>query len=98
MMVESMTITLERHDNRPQFTLTCRTRGGPATAVIWIRNTARSNGLTNSVLNDPITAEYTHTLKVNGRPSGRYMCIVTNNKPSRADDTFDIEGLSETLL
>ena len=34
------------------------------------------------MLDNPETAEYTHTLTVTGKDSGLYMCSVANNKPS----------------
>ncbi|CAI8047585.1 hypothetical protein GBAR_LOCUS26302, partial [Geodia barretti] len=37
---------------------------------------------TQTVLNYPVTAQYTHTLTVTGRLPGLYNCTVANNKPS----------------
>ena len=34
------------------------------------------------MLNDPVTAQYTHTLTVTGILPGLYTCTVANNKPS----------------
>ena len=67
-----------------QFTLTCISTGGPATTVTWTRDsTTVTEGTTETVLNDPVTAQYTHTLTVTGRlPYGFYTCTVANNKPS----------------
>ena len=92
-MADNMTVTLDSYNGRPQFTFTCKTTGGPATHIMWIRNRATARGLKQSVLTNPVTADYTHTLTVSGIPSGRYMCIITNNKPSRAEDIFNVEGL-----
>jgi len=33
------------------------------------------------VLDNPVTAQYTHTLTVTGRLGGLYQCTVSNNKP-----------------
>ena len=64
-------------------TLTCISTGGPATTVTWTKDsTTVTEGTTETVLNDPVTAEYTHTLTVTA--SGVYTCIVSNNKPSTA--------------
>ena len=46
----------------PRFTLTCISTGGPATTVTWTRDSTTVAEGTETVLNDPITAKYTHTL------------------------------------
>ena len=63
-----------------RFTLTCISTSGPATTVTWTRDSVTVTGRT--VLNDLVTARYTHTLTVTGRLSGLYTCTVANNKPS----------------
>ena len=65
----------------PQFTLTCISTGGPATTVTVTWSTTVTQG-TQTVLNDSVTAQYTHTLTVAGRLGGLYNCIVSNDKPS----------------
>ena len=80
----------------PQFTLTCTSTGGPATTVTWTRNsTAVSGGMTQTVLDDPVTANYTHTLTVAGRLGGQYQCTVSNNKPSHDSENFTVQGKRE---
>ena len=75
----------------PQFTLTCTSNGGPATTLTWTRdNEAVSGGIT--VLDDPVTAQYTHTLTVTERLGGQYQCTVSNNKPSNGSASFTVEG------
>jgi len=75
----------------PQFTLTCTSTGGPATTVTWTRdNEAVSGGMT--VLDDPVTAQYTHTLTVTERLGGQYQCNVSNNKPSHDSASLTVEG------
>ena len=68
------------HDQR---TLTCISTGGPATTVSWTRDstTVITEG-TETVLNDSVTAQYTHTLTVT--TGGEYTCTVSNDKPSSA--------------
>ena len=74
-----------------QFTLTCVSIGGPATHVNWTSNfEAVSGGMT--VLDDPVTAQYTHTLTVTGRLGGQYQCTVANNKPSNCTAQLTVEG------
>ena len=65
-----------------QFTLTCISTGGPATTVTWTRDSTTVTEGTETVLNDPVTAQYTHTLTVTRRLPGLYTCTVANNKPS----------------
>ena len=74
------------------FTLTCISSGGPATNVIWTRNSeAVANGM-NTVLNDSVTARYIHTLTVAGRLGGLYQCTVSNNKPSNDSSSILVQG------
>ena len=73
-------ITVIQRNN--QFIFTCISTGGPATTVTWTRDSTTVTEGTETVLNDPVTAQYTHTLTVTGRAPGIYTCIVTNNKPS----------------
>ena len=77
----------------PQFTLTCISTGGPATTVSWTRDstTVITEG-TETVLNDTVTARYTHTLTVTGRLGGVYTCTVSNNKPSADPATLTVRG------
>ena len=45
-----------------------------------------------TVLDDPVTAQYTHTLN-SGRLGEWYLFIVTNDKPSQAIASLKIEGI-----
>ena len=63
-----------------QMTLTCISTGGPATTVTWTRDSITVTEGTETVLDDPVTAQYTHTLTVT--TGGEYTCTVSNNKPS----------------
>ena len=75
----------------PQFTLTCISIGGPATTVTWTRGSeVVLGGMT--VFDDPVTAQYTHTLTVTGSIPGEYQCRVSNNKPSEATANFTVLG------
>ena len=75
----------------PQFTLTCISTGGPATTVTWTRDSTTVTQGTQTVLNDPVTAQYTHTLTVT--TAGEYTCTVANNKPSSDSASFTLEGI-----
>ena len=72
-------------------TLTCISTGGPATTVTWTRDstTTVTEG-TETVLDDPETAQYTHTLTVT--TGGEYTCTVENNKPSSDSATITLTG------
>ena len=78
--------------NPDQRTLTCISTGGPATTVSWTRDstTVITEG-TETVLNDPVTAQYTHTLTVT--TWGTYTCTVANDKPSSASASFELGTL-----
>ena len=88
-----LTVNSDLNGASPQFTLTCISTGGPATTVSWTRDstTVITEG-TETVLNDPVTAHYTHTLTVTGRLPGLYTCTVANNKPSTAARNFIVKG------
>ena len=47
------------------------------------------------MLDDPVTAQYTHTLTVTGRLEGQYQCTVANSKPSEATANFTVQGTAE---
>ena len=78
----------------PQFTLTCISTGGPSTTVTWTRDSSTVTEGVESVLNDPETAQYTHTLSqwVDTRLGGLYKCTVANNKPSEAATEKQVQG------
>ena len=78
------TVDSDLNGKSPQFTLTCASTGGPATNVTWTRDSETVSGENMTVLDDPVTAQYTHTLTVTGRLEGQYQCNVSNNKPSTA--------------
>ena len=85
-------------NNDYQFTLTCISIGGPATTVTWTRDSTTVTEGYESVLDDPVTATYTHTLTVTGRVGGFYTCTVTNNKPSVATVNITVAGKVLTHL
>ena len=79
-------------DSEAQFTLTCISTGGPATTVTWTRDSVNVTEGTETVLDDPVTAQYTHTLTVTGSIDGNYTCFVANNKPSFAMKSYLMAG------
>ena len=80
-----------------QFTLTCISTGGPATTVTWTRDSTTLTEGTETVLDDPETAQYTHNLTVTGRVGGVYTCTVANNKPSTASANITLQGIRVAL-
>ena len=75
----------------PQFTLTCISTGGPATIVMWTRDSVNITEGTKTVLDNRTTAQYTHTLTVTGRQVGIYKCTVSNAF-SNASAIFNVTG------
>ena len=68
-----------------QFTLTCVSSGGPATTVTWTRSYyGIVTGRAETVLDDPLTAQYTHILMVTGKLVGLYTCTVANEISSES--------------
>ena len=89
------TDTLNFESSTLQFTLTCISTGGPATTVTWTRDSDDTVTEGNeTVLDDPVTAQYTHTLTVTGREGGLYTCTVANNKPSSDSSSLTVKGKS----
>ncbi|CAI8045573.1 Receptor-type tyrosine-protein phosphatase delta, partial [Geodia barretti] len=87
---EELTVESDLNAASPQFTLTCVSTGGPATTVTWTRDNVNITGEQNeTVLNDPVTAQYTHTLTI--AAARVYMCMVSNNKPSTASASITLE-------
>ena len=73
---------------------TCISTGGPATIVTWTRDSGEVVGDTETVLNDPVTAQYTHTLNVTEILVGLYTCTVANDKPSNDSATITVPGIA----
>ena len=85
-------------DSLNQFILTCISTGGPATTVTWTRDSVTVTEGTQTVLNDPETANYTHTLTETGSLGVNYTCTVTNNKPSSASATYILQGVVHKVI
>ena len=92
-MSGGVTFTL---DSDSQFTLTCISTGGPATTVAWTRRLATYSYIVTegneTVLDDPVTAQYTHTLTVARSWIGPYKCTVANNVSFVSSTEFDVRG------
>ena len=92
---DGMTFTVDSDLNEasPQFTLTCISTGGPATTVTWTRDSVTVTERTETVLDNRVTSQYTHTLTVTGRLGGLYTCTVANNKPSEDLAQLTVQGM-----
>ena len=95
--MEFAAITNDHDVSVPQFTLTCISIGGPAATVTWTRDNVTITEGTETVLNDPVTAQYTHTLTVTERLGGLYTCTVANNKTSSDTAQYYVKGMHYTL-
>ena len=88
---DGFTLTADFDGPSPQFTLTCISTGGPATTVTWTRDSVTVTEGTETVLDDPVTAQYTHTLT--GSTAGVYTCTVANDKPSSDSASITVYGI-----
>ena len=91
-------------DSDNQFTLTCISTGGPATMITWTRNYGSSYYYaititqgTKTVLDDPVTAQYTHTATLTGKMEGLYTCTVINNI-SHDSAQLHVEGEMQSFI
>ena len=91
-----ITISGEVTFDSDQMTLTCISTGGPATTVTWTRDSTTVTEGTETVLNDLVTAQYTHTLTVT--TGGEYTCTVSNNKPSSDSASIILGSMFSTHL
>ena len=91
----TLTVDSDLNGASPQFTLTCISTGGPATTVTWTRDSVTVTEGTETVLDDPVNAQYTHTLTViSAVMVGEvYMCAVANSKPSVASASITVQGI-----
>jgi len=51
-----------------------------------------------TVLDDTVTAQYTHTLTMTERLGGQYQCTVSNNRPSQTSASFTVQGTPKNTL
>ena len=88
-----MTVSSDLNGGSPQFTLTCISTSGPATTVTWTRDSTTVTEGNETVLNDGVSAQYTHTLTVTGGLPGLYTCSVRNTKQSIKSEPFIVQGM-----
>ena len=85
------TLVSELTAEEPKFTLSCNSADGPATSVIWTRE-SDTVGEGTTVLNDAVAGHYTHTLTVIGRLGGVYICTVSNSISTAVSSGRTISG------
>ena len=78
------TLHTEPNASVPEFTISCRTHGGPATTVQWTVNGVSvqedsDHETSQLILDTSLNSVYDNRLRVRGRRSGLYSCKVTNN-------------------
>ena len=95
----SFTLHTDPEVSVPEFTLSCLTRGGPATYVHWSKShksfdlTELSNN-TNQIILDPSkNSVYDNKLRATGRNHSIYMCIITNINPVMAMASLEVTGV-----
>ena len=86
----------------PEFSIICRTEGGPATYVRWIRSTGLVQEdsdleISQIIADTSHNSVYENRLRVRGREGGGYTCIITSTSFSDAisfvQGYMDIMGL-----
>ena len=62
--------------------------------ITWTRDSVTVTEGAETVLDDPVTAQYTHTLT--GSTAGVYMCTMANSKPSSDLASITVPGIIAT--
>lgn len=76
--------------SNPPFTLTCVSTNLPPTTVEWTLNGKKYNNFT-TILNNPETTQYTHTLTVSERIGGNYTCSIFAFNESSVSSAFGLD-------
>ena len=81
IIIESLEVTTEISETSTQLNIIFITTGGPATNVTWTRDSDTVTEGTETVLDDRVTAQYTHTLTVTETTTFpiTYSCRVSTN-------------------
>ena len=81
----SFTLHTELRESVPEFTISCRTHGGPASTVGWIVDGVRVKELdidhesSQVILDTSHNSVYDNRLRVRGRRAGTYHCRITGH-------------------
>ena len=81
-------------DSDSQYTLTCISTRGPATTVTWTTYSTTVTEGTETVLDDSVTAQYTHTLTMTRSWIWKtsYTCTVANKVSSLSSTELYVYG------
>ena len=102
LIIKNLEITMETTGTSTHLNITFISTGGPATIVTWTRGSDPVPEGIETVLNDRVIAQYTHTLTMTEATtiSITYGCRISNNRPSSVtiDASIHIyEGMSMYL-
>ena len=80
----NFTLHTELRASVPEFTISCRTHGGPATTVQWTVNGVpvqedRYHETSQLILDTSLNSVYDNRLRVRGRGNGTNNCTISNN-------------------
>ena len=87
----------------PEFSIICRTHGGPATYVHWALLSQNNIDREESqlIVDTSHYSVYRNELRVRGRHSGNYTCIISNNMqdyfPMVTAHLQDISGMKKII-
>ena len=90
----------------PEFSIICHTHGGPATNVNWVLVSQNNISKEESqvIVDTSHNSVYRNELRVRGRYSGRYTCIISNNMQyyfplviAHLQATIDISGMKTKI-
>ena len=77
----------------PEFTISCRTHGGPASTVGWTVPVQDDYETSQVILDTSHNSVYDNRLRVRGRRAGTYYCTIT----SRFINTTILARSSQTI-
>ena len=94
----SFTLHTELRASVPEFTISCRTHGGPASTVSWtvdavnVKESDIDHKTSQVILDTSHNSVYDNRLRVRGRRTGTYYCTITGILSSLARSSRTITG------
>ena len=85
--------------NPPEFTITCHTRGGPATTVEWQfdrwvnASLPKDHEMSQVIVDTSQYSVYENRLRIRGRANGAYFCIIWGDQQFLAQGILEVEGV-----
>ena len=97
------TLDSEPNNDPPEFTLTCRSEGGPVTTVMWEKDGIPlheniSYTTSQIITNTSSNTVYYNTLSIKGREYGIYNCTVNNNIKAFINDVNDTSPTGDIIV